>query len=317
MRFNALNFGRLISVLAIGLTILFALAEATDARRALGGGFGSRGTRTFQTPATTNVAPTPAVPIGRSMAPVPQANQTPPLQPQSGLFGNFGRSFVGGLLVGGLIGAVLGNGFGGAAGILGMLLQIGLLFVVIALVMRFMRGRQQASAGVGAGMFGASTGFASQATQAPGGNAAPGAFRQTRQTDEIGITKDDLNTFERLLGEVQTAYGHEDYATLRRYTTPEAMSYLAEELGENATRGVRNSVSDVRLLQGDIAEAWREGDTDYATLAMRYSSVDATLDRATGKVVEGDAKNATEATEVWTFARRRGTDWLLSAIQAT
>lgn len=95
------------------------------------------------------------------------------------------------------------------------------------------------------------------------------------------------------------------------------MSHLAEELGENATRGVRNSVSDVRLLQGNLAEAWREDNTEYATLAMRYSSVDATLDRATGKVVDGDEKNATEATEVWTFARKAGADWKLSAIQST
>jgi hypothetical protein len=36
----------------------------------------------------------------------------------------------------------------------------------------------------------------------------------------------------------------------------------------------------VKLLQGDVAEAWREGDDDYATVAMRYSMVDRTLDRA-------------------------------------
>eukprot|EP01133_Synstelium_polycarpum_P030444 gene30444-37763_t len=45
-------------------------------------------------------------------------------------------------------------------------------------------------------------------------------------------------------------------------------------LGENATKGVRNSVSDVKLLQGDIAESWHENNADYATLAMHYSSID-------------------------------------------
>jgi predicted lipid-binding transport protein (Tim44 family) len=93
------------------------------------------------------------------------------------------------------------------------------------------------------------------------------------------------------------------------------MSYLAEELGENATKGVRNSVTNVRLLQGDISEAWREGNAEYATLAMRYSSVDALLDRTTGRLVDGDDRNASETTEVWTFVRQPGSDWKLSAIQ--
>jgi len=87
------------------------------------------------------------------------------------------------------------------------------------------------------------------------------------------------------------------------------MSYFAEDLGENATRGVRNEVSDVRLLQGDLAESWREADTDCA-------SVDATRDRATGRVVEGDAERPTETVEIWTFARKNRADWKLSAVQA-
>jgi predicted lipid-binding transport protein (Tim44 family) len=71
----------------------------------------------------------------------------------------------------------------------------------------------------------------------------------------------------------------------------------------------------VRLLQGDLAEAWREGDTDYATVAMRYALTDVTKDKASGRVIEGDPTAVTEATEVWTFRRDRGGDWKLSAIQ--
>ena len=37
-------------------------------------------------------------------------------------------------------------------------------------------------------------------------------------------------------------------------------------------------MTDVRLLQGDLAEAWREGGREYATLAMRFSMIDATRD---------------------------------------
>ena len=61
----------------------------------------------------------------------------------------------------------------------------------------------------------------------------------------------------------------------------------------------------MKLLQGDLAEAWREGDKEYASVAMRYSLVDRYVDRATGRVAEGnDAPQ--EATEVWTFTRAHG-----------
>ena len=75
-------------------------------------------------------------------------------------------------------------------------------------------------------------------------------------------------------------------------------------------------MSNTKLLQGDLAEAWREGETDYASVAMRFSIVDKTLERTTGRVVAG-SDTPVEVTEVWTFARRRGGNWELSAIQQT
>ena len=35
-----------------------------------------------------------------------------------------------------------------------------------------------------------------------------------------------------------------------------------------------NKVSGVKLLQGDLAEAWRENNDEYATVAMRFSLID-------------------------------------------
>jgi predicted lipid-binding transport protein (Tim44 family) len=94
------------------------------------------------------------------------------------------------------------------------------------------------------------------------------------------------------------------------------VSYFARDLEQNRARNVVNKVSATRLLQGDLAEAWREGETDYASVAMRFSLVDRTLDRATGRLVEG-SEQPSEVTEVWTFVRPRGRSWELSAIQQT
>ncbi|MNL82838.1 Tim44-like domain protein [compost metagenome] len=71
----------------------------------------------------------------------------------------------------------------------------------------------------------------------------------------------------------------------------------------------------MHLVQGDVAESWREGAVDYVTVAMRYESIDFVRDRATGNVVSGDAEKPTESVELWTFTRRGKGEWLISAIQ--
>ncbi|WP_181705794.1 Tim44 domain-containing protein [Chthonobacter rhizosphaerae] len=337
-----------LAMLAIGLAVSLVTVDFAEARR--GGSFGSRGARTFSTPAPTPTMPRQTAPVERSMTPAPQANQPTAATRQpgatqsrpGGLFGGFGRGILGGLLFGGLLGMLFGGGFGGLAGILGLIVQVALIALVVMLVMRFFRGRsssQPGLAGAGApygrtgpdvsrpGMTGATVSNYDRHDRSGarrmfdikrpvgGGSVPPVGAAPKGPSDEIGIRQTDLDTFERLLTEVQTAYGREDFAALRAVTTPEVMSYLAEELGENGAKGVKNEVSDVRLLQGDLSEAWREGDTEYATVAMRYESRDVTRDRATGRIVEGDADHPTEATELWTFVRPRGGAWKLSAIQ--
>jgi predicted lipid-binding transport protein (Tim44 family) len=145
-----------------------------------------------------------------------------------------------------------------------------------------------------------------------GGGSGHASAARASGTDEVGLTPEDFNTFERVLGEVETAYGAEDLARLRSLATPEMVSYFSEELAANASKGVINRISEAKLLQGDLAEAWREGEAEYATVAMRYSLNDQMVDRESGRVVQGGPD---EATEIWTFMRRRGGHWLLSAIQ--
>ncbi|CAN7247488.1 Tim44 domain-containing protein [Pararhizobium sp. LjRoot255] len=332
------RFGRVLATFAVASMVMLTVVDLAEARRA-GSGFGSRGTRTFSAPPTTRTAPGDATPINRTMTPQSQATpgqQTmgqatrPGAQRPGGLFGGFAGSMLGGLALGGLIGMMMGNGLGGAAGFLGLILQMALIAGAVMLAMRFFGRRQTASpAGYArhqsAGYSGASPmqGFGAQGSGTPsfkipqiGGGARQEAVRTASQsTDEIGVGEQDLDQFDTMLKQVQAAYAAEDYAALRKLTTPEAMSWLAEELSENATKGLKNEVSDVHLVQGDVAEAWHEDGADYATVAMRYESIDVTRDRATGRVVEGDPDHPTETVELWTFLRKRGGDWQVSAIQ--
>jgi Tim44-like domain len=67
------------------------------------------------------------------------------------------------------------------------------------------------------------------------------------------------------------------------------LSYFSEQLAGKASRGLINRITDVKLLQGDLAEAWREGDTDYVTVAMKFALKDSIVERESGRTVEAFA----------------------------
>ncbi|MEH0076322.1 TIM44-like domain-containing protein [Pannonibacter sp. Pt2] len=322
------------AALALGIATLFAAVEFAEARRAGSSGFGSRGNRTYSAPAPTNTAPGTAAPMQRTMTPQPaQGQQAAPgaaaqqaAQPSRGLFGGMGGALLGGLLMGGLFGMLMGGGLGGFAGFLGLILQVALIAGIAMLVMRFLAARRQQPAAAGGARPDLRTATGGNAGNPfsfggnGGGNASPAASAPVQAPvvdTPLELEAADFDRFEQMLAEVQEAYGREDYATLRRLATPEAMSFLAEELGELASSGKRNAVSDVKLLQGDLSEAWSEGNDDYATVAMRFSALDAILDRNSGRVLSGSLEEPQESTELWTFRRQKGGEWVLAGIQGT
>ncbi|RUM95656.1 hypothetical protein EET67_22155 [Pseudaminobacter arsenicus] len=321
------------ATLFASLFLIFSMMAIDHAEARRGGSFGSRGVRTFQAAPPTRTAPTQTAPVERSMTPNTGTNAASRQQPagaqRPGFMSGFGGSMMRGLLLGGLIGVLLGQGFGGLAGMFGFLLQALLIGGAIMLAVRFFRSQSaRTPAMAGAGLSNGAPGFGRgnthqrEATNASvfsipgiGTGSGFGSKVEAVASEDITLTQDDLDTFQQMLTEVQEAFGCEDHGALRRLVTPEMVSYLSEELADNAHNGVRNDVSDVSLLQADIAESWREGDRDYATAALHYLSRDVIRERATGKIVDGDADQPTETTELWTFTRQQGAEWKLSAIQ--
>ncbi|MBV8754086.1 MAG: TIM44-like domain-containing protein [Hyphomicrobiales bacterium] len=296
------------------LAAVVLIASDADARVGRGLSLGSRGTRSFTTTPPTATAPTGGSSLNRTMAqPGPTTGVRSPglfggYFNRPGLFGGLLGGFLGAGLLGLLFGHGLFGGMGGIASIFGLLLQIVLVVFVARLIWGWWQRRQMPAYAGGPPLHAASSGYEGQ-----GGYGGAGAGAAAGGSITLGPA--DYDTFERLLGEIETAYGREDIDALRQHATPEMVSYLADDLARNTSNGVVNRISDVKLLQGDLAEAWREGDTDYATVAMRYALKDSYVDRASGRVVDGDAEHPTEATELWTFRRDRGGAWILSAIQ--
>jgi hypothetical protein len=140
---------------------------------------------------------------------------------------------------------------------------------------------------------------------AGGGARVPGA-------SAVGLTKADFDIFEHGLTDVTLAYGAPTSPSAHAGDAGDGHYFAA--IGRLCQPRSDQRLSDIKLLQGDLAEAWREGDADYATLAMRYSLTDAMVERDSGRVVEG-SRSPQEVTELWTFRRQRGGEWLLAAIQ--
>lgn len=316
--------GRAVALVAGALLLVPVLAEA---RPGGGKGFGSRGSRTTQQVAPTQTAPTGAAPMQRTATPAPSASAAAPgAAAAQAARPSFARNMMmglgAGLLGAGLFGLLSGAGFGGLAGMLGMLFQVALIGGLIWLALRFFRRRsqpQQQFAAAGAPLDRAPyqpQQEQPQAAQRMGGMmGGMGAATAAAKPVEFELAPADYGNFEQLLNDVQIAYSNEDTVRLRQMATPEMAGYFAEDIAENASKGLVDRVADVKLLQGDLAESWREAGLEYATVAMRFSSLNALVEREGGRVVEGHATIPREVTELWTFVRPRGGAWQVSAIQ--
>jgi predicted lipid-binding transport protein (Tim44 family) len=297
-------------VLSLALPLISAASPA-DAR--VGGGFssGSRGARTFSPPPSTSTTPGTAQPFNRTFGqPGSPGVRTSTggffNRPGGGMLRGLAAGFLGAGLFGMLFGGSLFGGLGGLSSLFGLILQIGLIVLVVRMAMSWWQRRSTpAYADTAPGGSGGASSFRTGAGFGMGSGGAP-----------LQIAPADYEAFERLLGEIQDAWSNEDVARLHTLATPEMVSYFNRDLEANRTRNVVNKVFDTKLLQGDLAEAWREGDTDFASVAMRYSLIDKTLDRASGRLVEG-SEQPMEVTEIWTFLRPGGANWELSAIQQT
>lgn len=327
-------------ILAVVSSVVLVVASVgADARPGNKSSSGSRGDRTNSAPATTNTAPSGATQMQRTTAPPSAPNAAQAARPGAAAAGqaaqaakpSFARNMMmgigAGLLGAGLFGLLSGSGLmgglGGLASLFGLLLQAGLIVGAIYLVMRLIRSRrpqnEPALAGVGPGPLARQSVDPRMAGMVGGAAMGGGASAMSAPVQQapLQLSDADFGVFETRLREVMDGYSRADKSALDRVATDEMVGYFGEDIAENNRKGLVDESRDVKLLQGDLSEAWREGALEYATVAMRFSLINVVRERATGKIVEGHADIPQEATEYWTFVRGNGGDWKVSAIQQT
>ncbi|HEY2530732.1 MAG TPA: hypothetical protein VGJ20_22830 [Xanthobacteraceae bacterium] len=211
----------------------------------------------------------------------------------AGAFNHSSRidGFAAGFLAAGLLGLLFGHGvfarIDGSASVFGLLFQLAVVGMLGRLVWTWWRGGEPAAG----------------AQLSPRQLAA--AYTHSRSESlhtfaDVELRQTDYDAFGRLFREIRCAYRRNDGDALQTRLTPQMLSRLPTVF---LPKGSRNAIdSDATLLKEDLAEAWREGNVEYAAVTIHWA-----LREAAAKPVE--------ASEVWTFSRVSGQGWVLSAVQ--
>src|SRR3954462_4171095 len=151
-------------VLSLAIPLAMAISSA-DARVGGGGSSGSRGSKTFSAPPSTATSPGTAQPMNRTFSQPGSPGMGAPAaagaakggffnRPGMGMLGGLAAGFLGAGLLGMLFGGGMFSGLGGLSSILGLVLQLGLIFILARLAMSWWQPRNMpapAYAGPGAG----------------------------------------------------------------------------------------------------------------------------------------------------------------------
>jgi predicted lipid-binding transport protein (Tim44 family) len=329
----------------IAATIAFSLVGVptisfAKAKGGSGGGYssgsgsmGSRGSRTYDQngakPIQQSTTSRPAATAPQSAAgnPAPTAPPTPATQPSllqrnpllAGIAGGIAGSWLGHMLFGATDSSARTNDAGEPVGETGQAAgtpgSAGILLILILLgagaLFYFVKVRRPIPDFSGI-----------TRSSAVGGSLLTGPSATILQATAVvsDVTTADKTAFQQLLTDIQTAWSKQDLAGLRRYVTPEMLTYFSTALAENTSQEIENHMEDVVLLRAEVREAWTEGATHYATVGLHWSARDYTLSLTKqrgepGYLVEGNEETPTESGEVWTFMRYQNGKWLLSAIQ--
>lgn len=326
-------------VSVLTLVLLCGLASLADARAGGGRSMGSRGSRSFSTPARPS-SPSPGNAFSQSSPTSPSASRTqdpfgrstpyPSSSPFGG--GSLWRGVAGGLL-GGFLGSMLfrslgfagtggSGGYGGGWGGPGLfdLLLLGLVgYVAYRFFTRRATGpsRYDAPERSSVGREYDRSSMSEPVVSLPATRPSdltegieqlrvldPG-FESSRFCDQA------MDFFFRL----QAAWSACDLSPLHTLVTDELIAQLQADIDQLKRDKKINRVENIAVRTCELTEAWQEAGQDFVTVHFYANCLDYDVNESTGEVVRGSKLEPTKFEEYWTFTRPAGRgSWKLSAI---
>lgn len=312
---------QIINVCAVLIGVLFlsiSVLEINAHARAGGSrSIGSRGTRSYATPAT------PPSQLSPSSQPSQQTAPAPSPFPQQQPSGGFMRNMAGGLL-GGMLGGMLfrslgfGGGLGGGGGI--GLFEIILLAGVGFLIYRFVKNRRQADSSIPYGQSGYPGGTVTPISNEYSGNQLATGDVNTglgyiRQMDPSFDERRFNDTAMDIFFKIQGSWMNRDLTPVTGLLTDEMKRIFQGDLDSLLRDKQVNRLENIAVRNVEISEAWQESGQDYITASIYANLLDYTTDDTSGAVVSGSKTEPVKFEEYWTFTRPVGNNpWRLSAI---
>jgi predicted lipid-binding transport protein (Tim44 family) len=304
---RTLLFGIFAALIGIAMVAADADAARVGGGRSVGSQRSVTGTPPSSAPArqqTQQAAPS------QTQSAAPAASATPQPAPATGL--SRWMPMLGGLALGGLLGAMLGGSGLGSALMSWLLIGV-VVFGVIFVVRMLMQKRAAASQpmqyaaggppGAGYAALGNETVAAPPPSQISGFEAqpaAPASGSVPAGFDIAGFVRAAKLNFMKL----QLANDSGNIEELREFTTPELFADLSKDI---VGRGGARQQTDVVSLNADLLEVVTEGNQHWAS--VRFS----------GMIREHPASAPESFEEIWNLAKPLdgSTGWLLAGIQQT
>ena len=312
-------------VLTSVMVMLLAMCFWTlDAWARAGGGrsTGSRGSRSYSSPAKPDA--TPASPNRQA---VPPSSVQQPMPQRSGWMGGL-MGGITGFILGGMIGSLLFGGLGGGLfGGLG-LLEIVLIGGLIYFAFSYMRRRQR-PAPAGAYGYAPPQGMETPSWQSESRYASTATMGETatisdlerglghiRQMDSAFDPRRFTETATDVFFTIQAAWTARDMGAVRDVLTPEMYETLQKDCERLRAERRVNRLENIAVRTVEVTEAWQESGQDFVTVHFLASLLDYTVDEASNQVMTGSRTEPVKFEEYWTFIRPVGPHvWQLSAIQ--
>lgn len=135
-----------------------------------------------------------------------------------------------------------------------------------------------------------------------------------RDFDEEGFVEGAKGAFEMVVN----AYAQGDRKTLRQLLANDVYGDFEQAIDEREKAGQTLETTLVNIREAEIIEAELQNRTAFVTVKFISEQINALKD-PDGNVVEGDAEQVLDVTDIWTFARNtksRDPNWTLVATRS-